>query len=487
MADLEVAVTASVSDAATTLGVPVGVTGAVPDRLALDRSRLEAVGFDGKVGSVAVLPVADGPTLVAVGIGDPAELNPSGVRDAAAAFARAAEKQGAVTMLLPEVAAGAAAAAQAAVEGIVLARYRYDVLRGAENDRIPLASVTLVPSASTDTADAEAGAARGRTLASATSLARDLANTPHSHLNASGLAELAEALAGDAGLSVEVFGKDELVELGCGGLLGVNAGSVEPPRMIKLRYRPDDAPAGHVAFVGKGIMYDSGGLSLKPGNEVHAQMKNDMSGAAAVLAAMTVLREVGCPTEVTAWLMCTDNMPSGTAMALGDVITIRGGTTIEVVNTDAEGRLVLSDALVLATEEGVDAIIDVATLTGACQAALGTSVAGVMGNDDELVDQIRTASAATDESVWPLPLERRYRKQLDSTVADMKNTGGPFAGAITAALFLAEFVGDLPWAHLDIAGTAQTPDDTLWHTAGCSGFGARLLVEIAERFSKPAA
>jgi leucyl aminopeptidase len=314
-----------------------------------------------------------------------------------------------------------------------------------------------------------------------TQLARDLANSPHSHLNASGLADLATALGPARGLDVEVFGKEELVAMGCGGLLGVNAGSTEPPRMIKMSYRPPGAPA-HLGLVGKGIMYDSGGLALKPGDEVHAQMKNDMSGAAAVFAGMLALRDAGCESAVTAWLMCTDNMPSGTAMALGDVITMRGGTTVEVINTDAEGRLVMADALVLATEDGVDAIVDIATLTGACMRALGTQVAGVIGNDASLVRQIEAAATATDEPVWELPLESRYRRELDSTVADLRNMGGPNAGAITAGLFLAEFVGGTPWAHVDIAGTAQATGDSGWQTAGCSGFGARLLLQFALDF-----
>jgi leucyl aminopeptidase len=186
-------------------------------------------------------------------------------------------------------------------------------------------------------------------------------------------------------------------------------------------------------------------------------------------------------------MMCTDNMPSGTAMALGDVLTTRGGTTVEVINTDAEGRLVMSDALVLAVEEGVDAIVDIATLTGACMRALGTELAGVMGNSVEVISQIHDAAAATDEPVWQLPLERRYRRELDSTIADLRNLGGANGGAITAALFLAEFVGSVPWAHIDICGVAQTPEVTTWHTAGCSGFGARLLVELATNFRAPAA
>ena len=285
-------------------------------------------------------------------------------------------------------------------------------------------------------------------------------------------------LGPDAGLDVEVFDKEQLTEMGCGGLLGVNRGSVEPPRMIVMRYQPEGEPTGHLALVGKGIMYDSGGINLKPSDESHSQMKNDMTGAAAILAAMTALREVGCRARVTAYLMCTDNMPSGSAMQLGDVLTARNGKTVEVKNTDAEGRLVMMDGLYLAVEDEADVIVDIATLTGACLRTFGTEVAGVMGNHPAVVAQVRAAGERADEPAWELPLIRSYRSQLDSTIADMTNLGGPNAGSITAGLFLEEFVDDAPWAHLDIAGTA-------WDTgrrylgAGATGFGVRLLVGLA--------
>ena len=223
-----------------------------------------------------------------------------------------------------------------------------------------------------------AGARRGLTLAQATMLARDLANSPPAHLTASRIADVATVLGARAGLGVEVFDRDDLVRLGCGGLIGVNGGSTDEPRMVKLMYRPAAGhAASHLALVAKGITYDSGGISLKPADAVHATMKNDMTGAAAVLAAMLALRELGCRTTVTGYLMCTDNLPSGSALKLGDVITIHGGTTVEVLNTDAEGRLVMADALVMAAEQRPDAIVDIATLTGACMRALGTKVAGV--------------------------------------------------------------------------------------------------------------
>lgn len=334
-------------------------------------------------------------------------------------------------------------------------------------------------------AEVEEGAARGRVTSRVARLSRDLATCPAGLLTATAMADLAVALGPDCGVEVEVFGKDELVEMGCGGLVGVNRGSVQPPRMVRMTYEPEGQPTGHLGLVGKGIMYDSGGINLKPGDVSHSQMKNDMSGAGAILAAMTALREVGCPARVTAYLMCTDNMPSGSAMQLGDVLVTRSGRTVEVMNTDAEGRLVMCDALALCVEDGVDAIVDIATLTGACLRALGTEVAGVMGNSPDVVERVRQAGATTDEPVWELPLIQRYRSQLDSTVADLTNLGGPNAGSITAGLYLQEFVGDTPWAHIDIAGTAQAESSARWIPKGPTGFGARLLVELAASFAAP--
>ena len=301
-------------------------------------------------------------------------------------------------------------------------------------------------------------------------------------LTATRFAELAVELGAERGLAVSVYDRADLVEMGCGGLLGVNEGSVEEPRMVVLEYVPEHAPTGHLALVGKGVMYDSGGLNLKPGDLAHSQMKNDMTGAGDVLAAMSALRELRCPARVTGYLMCTDNMPSGSAMQLGDVLTIHGGTTVEVINTDAEGRLVMADALALAVEEGVDAIVDIATLTGACLRTFGEEVAGIMGTDDALVGQLIEAGDRTDEQLWRLPLVRSYRRELDSQIADMKNVGGINAGAITAGLFLAEFVGEVPWAHIDIAGTAQSSRARGWIPQGPTAFGTRLLLEFAQGF-----
>jgi leucyl aminopeptidase len=284
-------------------------------------------------------------------------------------------------------------------------------------------------------------------------------------------------------LGVEVFNKDQLAAMGCGGMIGVNQGSAEPPRVVRLTWSPRN-PTGHLVLVGKGIVYDSGGLSLKPSDGMHAKMKMDMSGAAAVLGAMTALKALRCRAAVTGYLMCTDNMPSGSSMKLGDVLTFRNGKTAEILNTDAEGRLVLADGLSLGVEAGPDAIVDIATLTGAALGALGNKIAAVFGNDQPFVDQVRAAAARSDESLWQMPLAREYRKLLDSQVADMKNVGGPYGGAILAALFLSEFVGDVPWAHLDIAGTMDSESDDGWLSKGATAFGTRTLIELATNFSR---
>jgi leucyl aminopeptidase len=469
------------------VGYVVGPEGELPDSLLVDRDSLARAGFTARAGQTLALAQASGPVVIVVGAGPAEERTEASLRDAAAAFARAAHRYprvgittGAAFALAPET------LGRVITEGVLLARYRYTELKPS-SAHVPLVSLDIVvqPAA----ADAVARGARvGEIVARATNLARDLANCPPGHLMAADFADVALSLGTERGIAVQVFDKQQLIELGCGGLLAVNAGSVEEPRMIQLRYTPtsqDGAPLPNpprLALVGKGIMYDSGGISLKPSDMTHLAMKMDMAGAGAAFAAMTTLRDLNCPTAVTAYLMCTDNMPSGSAVKLGDVLTVRGGTTVEVKNTDAEGRLVMSDALVLASEESPDAIVDIATLTGAALMALGPLTAVVIGNDQAIVDQVLTASRNTDESLWQLPLERRYRPQLDSEVADISNMGGPSAGSITAALFLAEFVGGLPWAHIDIAGTMRCDADDSWRSQGATGFGTRLLIDLAQNF-----
>ncbi|HYN33356.1 MAG TPA: leucyl aminopeptidase [Ilumatobacteraceae bacterium] len=440
-----------------------------------DTAALRRAGFTATTGSSHV--VAGDPATVIVGTGDGA-LDLASARDVGAAIAHAVP---AATSVAIETGDIDAEVAQGLIEGIILARYSWDALR-AEPARTQVEAITLVSSSDA----VAAGARRGHLKAFATAVSRDLANTPPAHLTAVRWANIAERVAASFGLGVEVHDRDWLLAERCGGIIAVNGGSDEEPRLITLTYQPDEAVANgrHVVLVGKGLTYDSGGLAIKPGDVVHAMMKNDMAGAGAVFAAMLVLRDLQVPTKVTAHLMCTDNMPSGTAMKMGDVITHRDGTTVEVLNTDAEGRLVMADAIVMGTEIDPDAIIDVATLTGACMRALGTDIAGVMGTDQALVDLIRSAGDSTGEPVWQLPMGANYRAELDSDVADMRNLGGINAGASTAAEFLAHFANGVPWAHIDIAGVAATVGPKGWKTRGMSGFGARLLIDVLEQFDR---
>ena len=464
------------------IGIPVTSEGALPKEVSLSRKTLESLGFTGKVGQTYVVPAEKGAVSVLIGVGELAKLDTASLRKAAAAFARVAANFASVSTTLANIGRlDRKIAAQVVVEGMSLATHRYTDLKTVDKKAPKLAHVSLVGSGAATTS----GAKRGQVIANATNMARDFANMPPAYLTATIFANKAVEIAGESGLKVEVFNKDQLLAMGCGGIVGVNRGSVEPPRMVRLTYKPTGAKGKpHLVLVGKGVMYDSGGISLKPSDPSHAMMKGDMSGAAAVLATMSTLKALGCTNQVTGYLMCTDNLPSGSAMAMGDVLTMRNGKTVEIHNTDAEGRLVLADGLSLATEQKPDAIVDIATLTGACQRALGNGMAGVMGNNQKWIDQLTAAAERTSDKLWQLPLEREYRSALDSYVADMKNVGGE-AGAITAALFLEEFVGDTAWAHIDIAGPMWTDSDNGWLQKGMTGYGTRLLIDAALNFRRP--
>jgi leucyl aminopeptidase len=464
---------------AVALLVPAGtdLTGAV----GLAADALAAAGFDASPGSSLVV-ARDGHPIVLVGIGAVDGFDADRLRDAAAAAVRAtAKKGGRIGLDVPELGLDSRVAGQALTEGALLGRYRYSILK-AEPKEVPLTLLQLKVAGGAP-AEVAAGAATAQVTVRAAAIARDLANTPPGHLTATDLADVAAELGAEFGFEVESYDKARLIEMGCGGILGVNAGSEEEPRLVVLTYTPGGDPTGHLGLVGKGIMYDSGGISLKPSDPMHLLMKMDMGGAAAVLGAFTALRDLGATAAVSGWLCCTDNMPSGSAYKLGDVLTCRNGKTVEIKNTDAEGRIAMMDGLALAVEAGVDAIVDIATLTGAAMMALGTSRAAVLGNDQAMVDRVRDAATATDEPVWQLPLERKYRKQLDSDIADISNLGGPHAGATTAALFLDEFVAGTPWAHIDIAGTMSSAADDSWRSAGATGYGARLLASLAAAFT----
>ena len=465
--------------------IPVAASGPVPGGVGLNRAQLSALGFEGRASQTQTLPPAAGKTAVRVlvGIGEVRDLDTSVLRNVAATAARACARYESMATTLPGVMRGSAKVpTQAVVEGIALALHRWVALKNDKSGLSKLTSVTLV--SAEKTAEVQAGMLMGSATSTAVCTARDFANTPPSHLTARQFAEHAVAIASASGLEATVYNKDQLIAMGCGGLVGVNAGSTEPPRMVKLEYKPT-AARGKVVLVGKGVMYDSGGISLKPSDGMHAMMKMDMSGAAAVLATMGALRALKVKTQVTAYLMCTDNMPSGSALKLGDVLTMRNKKTVEIHNTDAEGRLILADGLSLGAESKPDAMIDIATLTGACLGALGKKMAGVLSNNSGVVSQLMDSSARTDELLWELPLFHDYRRLLDSNVADMRNIGGPYAGATTAALFLHEFVGTTPWAHLDIAGPMDADGDDGWLNRGATAFGTRLLIDFCANFTKP--
>jgi leucyl aminopeptidase len=308
-------------------------------------------------------------------------------------------------------------------------------------------------------------------------LARDLINEPPSVTTARFLGEQARRHCRGRGLSVEVWGKQKITAMKLNGLLAVNRGSQEEPRFIKIHYRPSGKPRKRVALIGKGITFDSGGLSLKPSKSMET-MKLDMSGGAAVIGAMSRLPHLGLDIEVTGYIPTTDNLPGANAQKPGDVIRYLNGKTIEVLNTDAEGRLILADALALAAQQKPDTMINLATLTGACMVALGSEVGGLFSNNQPLADQLLRCARETGEKLWQLPLVKEYRDLIKSSVADMKNIGGSHGGAITAALILQEFVGDVPWAHLDIAGPAFAESDTALCNKGGTGFGVRTVLKF---------
>ncbi len=451
----------------------------------VDEAYLAARGFAGEVGETLALLADDGGTVLVVGVGEAAAVDAGVIRRAAASAVKAAGKATTLaTTLLDALPAGAdrARAAQALAEGAALATYRFVAYKSSAPDR-PLEQVVVITRAG---ATVDKALQRGAAVAHAVALARDLVNEPATAMTPRRMAEMAAVIAERAGLDLTVLDERQIVAEGLGGLAGVAAGSDEPARLVKLVYEPAGRASATVALVGKGITFDSGGLSIKSG-EGMMTMKDDMGGAAAVLATMSVLPTIAPKVRVIGYAACTENLPSGKAMKPGDVLRIRNGKTVEVLNTDAEGRLVLADALSLAVEDGADAIVDLATLTGACVVALGSEVAGLMGTSDDLIDQVRAAGERAGEPLWPLPLPASYRKRIDSTVADMKNIaqGSGGAGALVAGLFLKEFVGDRPWAHVDIAGPAWSESDDGFVSRGGTGFGVRTLVELLSTFRKP--
>ncbi len=462
-------------------GLPGSLAGAdIPSQV--DTAWAQRHGFEGKARQHLVLRSMHAPSLVLLGIGDAEEAGKDVWRRAGAAFARAAGKgqSGALLVPLPSTIA-TRDVAQAVVEGALLASYRPQTSKS-EPDEALLRELFLIPVAAGGVSDAdrralEEGARAGEVVAGAVCWARDLVNRPAGQLTPRRFAhEAIRRLEQDPAVTVEVWREAELEQERLGGLLGVSRGSLEPPRLVRATYEPESRSGGHVVLVGKGITFDSGGLSLKTGEGMQT-MKTDMTGAAVVLGALSAAARLSLPVKVTAIAPLTENLPGHRATKPGDVLTARDGTTMEVLNTDAEGRLVLADGLSLAAELAPDAIVDVATLTGAARVALGPDVAAIFGTDAALVEGLRSAGDEAGEPFWELPLVDSYERHLDSEVADVKNIGKPGqGGTIVAALFLRRFAKDVAWAHLDIAAPARAESDDGYVVQGGTAFSLRTLV-----------
>ncbi|MGI9665483.1 MAG: leucyl aminopeptidase [Acidimicrobiia bacterium] len=443
----------------------------VPD-LDAHAAVLDAKDFTGKKGQKVFLQTAEGatPEVLLIGLGD--EVDAESLRRAAGTAARLASRYGTVATLLHHVEIEPSASAVAL--GTQLGAYSFDTYRSEPKPR-QFSKLVLIGDIDSDEVD------RANAVAKGVMLARDLINTPARDKAPRVIADIASNVPGD--VVTTVYDEDEIVEKGFGGLQAVNLGADEPARMVVMEYRPDGATKT-VAFVGKGIVFDSGGLSIKPAAGMET-MKTDMSGAAAVIGAVQAIAELGLKVNVVGITPLTENMTGGSAQRPGDVMKAYKGKTIEVLNTDAEGRLVLADGIGLANDFEPDVIVDIATLTGACKVALGTAIGGLLANDDDAAELVESAAKAAGEKFWRLPLEAEYKSLIESEIADMKNTAGRFGGTITAALILEEFVDGTPWVHLDIAGPARADSTEHYISKGGSGFGVRTLVAVAEAMSTP--
>ncbi|MFD8395806.1 leucyl aminopeptidase [Streptomyces sp. NPDC059680] len=486
---------------AIVIGVAKGTKGPVvaPGAEAVDKAYdgklagvLETLGAAGAEGELTKLPAPAGfkaPIVVAVGLGAEPDAKSEddtygaeALRKAAGVAARALAGSKKAAFALPVDGPGALGAIS---EGILLGAYSFDVYKEngnggkAKNGKAPLAEAALLGGKPRDAAH-KGAVARAVAVTEELNRARDLINTPPNDLTPAIFAGIAQTAAKEHGIKVQVLDDKALAKGGYGGILGVGAGSSAAPRLVKLTYTHPKAEK-HLAFVGKGITYDSGGISLKPAGH-NETMKCDMSGAAAVFAAVVAAARLGLEVNVTGWLALAENMPSGSAVRPGDVLRMYSGKTVEVLNTDAEGRLVLADALWAASQENPDAIVDVATLTGAMMLALGSRTFGVMANDDAFRSVVHEAAEEVGEPAWPMPLPEHLRKGMESQVADLANMGERMGGGLVAGLFLREFVGEgITWAHLDIAGPAFNEGGPFGYTPkGGTGSAVRTLVRLAE-------
>ncbi|MFJ3383090.1 MULTISPECIES: leucyl aminopeptidase [unclassified Curtobacterium] len=461
--------------------VVAGATGAVAAVEGLD---LAAIGVTGAKDQLVRLPATDvsASSIALIGLGSATASSSSSdvaaVRSAAGSAIRQLPQAASIVLALPT---DSAELVDAALEGAALGAYAFTRHKGAGTTAPGRGAQTITVLAPADAVSGSDVTLRPAAVADATALVRDLVNTAAGDLGPSDVAAVATGFTEGLPLTVEVLDETALEEQGFGGILGVGVGSVRPPRLVVVRYAPESA-SKHLALVGKGITFDSGGLSLKPAGSMLG-MKTDMTGAATVLAATVAAARLGLDVKVTAWLCLAENMPSGSATRPGDVLTLKNGKTVEVTNTDAEGRLVLGDGLVAASLEQPDAVVDIATLTGAQVVALGDRTTGLMGTDD-LVAQLRAVAESVAEPIWPMPLPEELDARLASEVADMVNAtvGNPAGGMLLAGKFLQRFVGEgIPWAHLDIAGPSENKGGGYgWLGKGATGVMVRTLISLAE-------
>ncbi|WP_409485508.1 leucyl aminopeptidase [Arsenicicoccus dermatophilus] len=453
---------------------------------------LEALRFTAAADSTVVLPAVPGvqaARVVVVGLGaaptGERALDLAALRRSVGSALMGLKDAGHVAVVAPEA---TAAVVGAVGEGALLGAYRFTAQRGTSEAPTPTETVTVLAGQESD--ELTAAADRARAVCEGVAYARDLVNTAPNLLYPQTFAESVAARSEGRRIEITVYDEKALAEGGFGGILGVGQGSAQAPRIVSMAYSPEGAGTDvpHLALVGKGMTFDSGGLDIKPANGM-ANMKSDMAGAAAVAGAVLAIAELGLPVKVTGWLGLAENMPSGTAQRASDVVTMHNGMTVEILNTDAEGRMVLADVMTLAGEQGATAMVDIATLTGAQVVALGGEIAGVMGNDETFRSDVVAAGADMGEELWAMPLPKAYRKALDTEVADIAHKGGPAGGMLTAGLFLQEFVPvtdeqPIPWAHVDIAGPSFNEQGPRGFTPkGGTGFGVATLVRLAERMS----
>jgi len=471
---------------------PEGDTAALDQALDGAISQLISQGeIKGKLNEVTVIhsfgKIPAGKVVVA-GMGKQEELTLDRIRGVMATTSRLLQKKDVTTISTVAQGAGVAGitvedSAQAMTEGSLLGIYtfRRHLTKKAEHGEIE--QLSIVNADEGKLAALEQGRDKGRILAEATNLARDMVNEPSNYMTPTDMSEMAKKLATDYRLDVSVLEREQMEEMGMGALLGVAKESLQPPKFIIINYKGSDSSKVDIALLGKGITFDSGGISIKP-SEGMGEMKGDMAGGASVIGAMSAIARLKPAINVMGLVPATENLPGGNALKPGDVLIALGGKTIEIISTDAEGRLALADALGYARKKGAKLMVDVATLTGAMRVALGDVCAGAFTNNQELVDKVIAAGAEAGERIWQMPMYDDYKEQNKSDVADIKNTGGRLAGSIAAAQFLAEFAGDTPWVHLDIAGTSMSEKEKNYLVKGATGVPVRTLVNLVRSLAE---